>query len=103
MSQKCLGEVRDHPRPILVFSGQVPNPFRQNRLTNDYYRSEGFALTGYVVPGCVEDGAWMLRGDYYVAAVLVAVLARRFLDNVSTTDDLLPFVMTTNLLLGHLF
>ena len=24
------------------------------------YRSEGFALTGYVVPGCVEDGARML-------------------------------------------
>ena len=24
------------------------------------YRSEGFALTGYVGPGCVEDGAWML-------------------------------------------
>ena len=24
------------------------------------YRSEGFALTGYDIPGCVEDGAWML-------------------------------------------
>jgi len=24
------------------------------------YRSEGFALTGYDTPGCVEDGAWML-------------------------------------------
>ena len=23
-------------------------------------RSEGFALTGYVAPGCVEDMAWML-------------------------------------------
>ena len=24
------------------------------------YRSGGFALTGYDIPGCVEDGAWML-------------------------------------------
>ena len=23
-------------------------------------RSEGFTLTGYDIPGCVEDGAWML-------------------------------------------
>ena len=22
------------------------------------YRSEGLALTGYDIPGCVEDGAW---------------------------------------------
>ena len=24
------------------------------------YRSEGFAIMGDVVPGCLEDGAWML-------------------------------------------
>ena len=37
-------------------------------------RSEGFALTGYDIPGCVEDGAWMLReNSSVVAAVVVAV------------------------------
>ena len=34
------------------------------------YRSEGFALTGYVVPGCVEDGAWMIWGNSSVAAAV---------------------------------
>ena len=38
------------------------------------YRSEGFALTGYDIPGCVEDGAWMLWGNSSVA-VAVAVVA----------------------------
>ena len=47
------------------------------------YRSEGFALTGYVVPGCVEDGAWMLWGNSSVVAVVAAVLARSFLYNFS--------------------
>ena len=32
------------------------------------YRSEGFALTGYVVPGCREDGAWMLWGNSSVSS-----------------------------------
>ena len=48
------------------------------------YRSEGFALTGYVVPGCVEDGTWMLwENSSVVVAVAVTVLARYFLDNFS--------------------
>ena len=48
------------------------------------YRSEGFALTGYVVPGCVEDGASMLReNSSVVTTVAVAVLARAFLDRFS--------------------
>ena len=38
------------------------------------YRSEGFAVTGYAVPGCVEDGAWMLWENSSVV-VAVAVLA----------------------------
>ena len=38
------------------------------------YWSEGFALTGYDIPGCMEDGAWMLReNSSVVAAVVVAV------------------------------
>ena len=37
---------------------------------------------GYVVPGCVEDGAWMLW-ENCSAAVAVAVLARFFLDKFS--------------------
>ena len=49
------------------------------------YRSEGFALTGYVVPGCVEDGTWMLweNSSVVVVVAVVAVLARYFLDNFS--------------------
>ena len=39
---------------------------------NDYYRSEGFALTGYDIPGCMEDGAWMLWEN---SSVVVAVVA----------------------------
>ena len=40
----------------------------------------GIALTGYVVPGCVEDGTWMLWENSSVV-VAVVVLARYFLDN----------------------
>ena len=36
------------------------------------YRSEGFALTGYDIPGCVDDGAWMLWENSSVVAVVVA-------------------------------
>ena len=32
----------------------------------------GIALTGYVVPGCVEDGTWILWETSYVAAAVVA-------------------------------
>ena len=46
-----------------------------------YSWSEGFALMGYVVPGCVEDGTWMLWGNSSVVAVVAVVLARSFLDN----------------------
>ena len=38
----------------------------------DYCRSEGFAFTGYDIPGCVEDGAWMLWEKSSVVAVVVA-------------------------------
>ena len=41
-----------------------------------YNRSEGFALTGYDIPGCVEDGAWMpWENSSVVAAAAVAVAA----------------------------
>ena len=30
---------------------------------------------GYVVPGCVEDGAWMLLGNSSVVASVIAVVA----------------------------
>ena len=44
----------------------------------------GIALTGYVVPGCVEDGTWMLwENSSVVVVAVVAVLARYFLDNFS--------------------
>ena len=36
-------------------------------------RNEGFALTGYDIPGCMEDGAWMLwENSSVVAAAAVA-------------------------------
>ena len=39
------------------------------------YRSEVFALTGYDIPGCVEDGAWMLWENSSVVAAAVAAAA----------------------------
>ena len=39
------------------------------------YRSEGFALTGYDIPGCMEDGAWMLWENSSVVVVVAAVVA----------------------------
>ena len=51
------------------------------------HRSEGFALTGYVVPGCVEDGAWMLWGNSSV--VVAVVLALSFLDIFSKKSSFL--------------
>ena len=41
-----------------------------------FRRSEGFALTGYDIPGCVEDGAWMLWRNSSVVAVVVVAVAR---------------------------
>ena len=38
------------------------------------YRSEGFALTGYDIPGCVEDGAWMPWENSSVAVVAAVVV-----------------------------
>ena len=38
-------------------------------------RSEGFALMGYDIPGCVEDWAWMLCENSSVVAVAAAVVA----------------------------
>ena len=43
---------------------------------NSIYRSEGFVLTRYDIPGCVEDGAWMLW-ENSSAAVAAAVFAHR--------------------------
>ena len=40
-------------------------------------RSEGFALTGYGVPGCLEDGTWVLCGN---SSAAVGVLTRSCLD-----------------------
>ena len=42
---------------------------------NNYYRSEEFVLTGYDIPGCVEDGAWMLWENSSVVVVAVVVVA----------------------------
>ena len=35
-------------------------------------RIEGCALTGYIVPGCVGDGTWMLLGNSSVVAAVLA-------------------------------
>ena len=39
---------------------------------HNFYRSEGFGLREYVVPGCVDDGAWMLWGNSSAVAAVVA-------------------------------
>ena len=47
------------------------------------HRSEGFALTGYDIPGCVEDGAWMLwENSSVVAAAAVAAVAHPDLEKL---------------------
>ena len=55
------------------------NIFNTDDVQHIHYvnnRSEGFSLMGYVVPGCVEDGAWMLWENSSVAvAVAVVVVA----------------------------
>ena len=62
-----------------------------------YSLSEGFALTGFVVPGCVEDGAWVLWENYSVVVPAV-VLARSCLDDVSKSSSF--WVSSVFLLLG---
>ena len=71
--------------------------FEQRRVTN--YRSEGSALTGYVVPGCVEVGAWMLWGNSFAAA---AVPARSFLDNFVKQVVIFSHFIRTTSILGQL-
>ena len=39
----------------------------------NWSRIGGIVLTGYVVPGCMEDGTWMLWENSSVAAVAVVV------------------------------
>ena len=48
-------------------------------MLNVTYRSEGFALTGYDIPGCMEDGAWMLLENSSV--VVAAAVAHLDLEN----------------------
>ena len=48
-------------------------------------RSEGFALTGYVVAGCVGDGAWMLWESSSAVVVVVAVALFKILDSLQIT------------------
>ena len=38
-------------------------------------RSEGFALTGYDIPWCMEDGAWMPWENSSAAAAVAAAVA----------------------------
>ena len=38
-------------------------------------RNEGFALTGYDIRWCMEDGAWMLWENSSVVAAAVAAAA----------------------------
>ena len=53
------------------------------RLFQYDYRSEGFALTGYDIPGCVDDGAWMLWENSSAAvAAAAAAVAHPGLENL---------------------
>ena len=67
-----------HISPIFLWNPYHPNhpiPIYKPALRGLLYRSEGFALTGYDIPGCVEDGAWMLWENSSVAAVVAAAVA----------------------------
>ena len=64
------------------------------------YRSEGFALTGYVVPGCAEDGTWMLWENSSVTVVVVAILAFPCLENDVSEKSYVLVMIMGNLLLG---
>ena len=71
----------------------------------DAYRSEGFALTGYDIPGRMEDGAWMLRENSSVAVAAVAAAAAAAVAHLlpttyylrPTTYDLLPTTCYINI------
>ena len=59
-----------------------------------YCRSEGFALTGYDIPGCVEDGAWMpWENSSVVVVVAAAAVAHPDLEN----GQLSSFIMESEL------
>ena len=51
----------------------LENPSQVPKIGVENYRSEGFALTGYIVPGCVDDEAWMLWGNSAVITVVVVL------------------------------
>ena len=59
----------EHSPPILLTEAKTKVDMK--------HRSEGFALTGYDIPGCVEDGAWMLweNSSVVVAAAIAAAVA----------------------------
>ena len=66
LQASCLGNIQNIEQasqcvPPRQCPRQTPDT-EQQRAGSHTHRSEGFALTGYVVPGCVEDGAWMLWG-----------------------------------------
>ena len=68
VTEGCLGVFSTH-YSLTAF----PDHFGPKLHKKRYNRSEGFALTGYDIPGCVEDGAWMLWENSSVAAVAVVV------------------------------
>ena len=67
---------------------------------NPQIHSVCVSLARYVVPGCVEDGAWMLWGNSSVAVVAAAVLARYFLDEFSQQSSCL---VISHALWGYVF
>ena len=54
--------------------------YRTKQYVDTHCRSEGFALTGYDIPGCVEDGAWMPWENS--SAVAVAAVAHPGLEKL---------------------
>ena len=82
--------VRTHLISILQL--HINHVYRKSS-NNMYYWSKGFVVTGYVVPGCVEDGTWMLWETSSAAAAVIVVLACSFLDNFSNKSS---FVVTVH-------
>ena len=74
----CAAAVPTPPRTssrITILSVTGHSVYEDEMVSSDivYDRSEGFALTGYDIPGCVEDGAWMLWENSSVAIAVAVV------------------------------
>ena len=85
----------------MVHTVLKPPPPITESMAGLYYRSEGYARTGYWIPGRDGKGGWRRPGDSSAAAAVAVVVAHRkwvfknyqilcFLTHVRDLDALLP-------------